>query len=82
MRPARKLRLNSRIMNALVDYMEDSAIATSNQPETRNTFTDLDMVGALVSAIEPLNADPSDCATILTSPGKAFFIGRQSQTDA
>lgn len=64
-------------MDTPVDYAQDCAIVTVtlNQPETRNAFTDLDVVDALVGAIERLNADPSVRAAILTGAGKAFSSG-------
>lgn len=64
-------------MDSPVDYAQDGAIVTVtlNQPETRNAFTDLDVVDALVGAIERLNADRSVRVAILTGAGKAFSSG-------
>lgn len=64
-------------MQSPVDYAQDGAIVTVtlNQPETRNAFTDLDVVDALVGALERLNADLSVRAAILTGAGPVFSSG-------
>ena len=67
-------------MDTPVDYAQDGAIVTVtlNQPATRNACTDLDVVDALVGAIERLNADPCVRAAILTGAGKAFSASEPS----
>ena len=64
-------------MDTPIDYAQDGAIVTItlNQPETRNAFTDLDVVDALVAAIERFNADRSVRAAIVTGAGEAFSSG-------
>jgi enoyl-CoA hydratase/carnithine racemase len=64
-------------MDSPVDYTQDGAIVTVtlNQPETRNAFTDLNVVDALVGALERLNADFSVRSAILTGAGKVFSSG-------
>jgi len=64
-------------MDTPIDYAEDGAIVTVtlNQPATRNAFTDLDVVDALVAAVERLNADPRVRAAIVTGAGSVFSSG-------
>jgi enoyl-CoA hydratase/carnithine racemase len=51
------------------------ATITLNQPELRNPISDLDVVDAVVAAIERLNADSAIRVAIFTGAGKAFSSG-------
>lgn len=64
-------------MDTPIDYAQDGAIVTVtlNQPETRNAFTDLDVVDALVTAVERFNGDPNVRAAIVTGAGDVFSSG-------
>jgi enoyl-CoA hydratase/carnithine racemase len=64
-------------MDTPVDYAQDGDVVTVtlNQPETRNAFTDLDVVDALVGALDRLNGDHSVRAAILTGAGSVFSSG-------
>lgn len=64
-------------METPVDYAQDGPIVTVtlNQPETRNAFTDLDVVEALVAAVERLNSDLSVRVAIVTGAGTVFSSG-------
>lgn len=64
-------------MDTPVDYAQDGpiVIVTLNQPETRNAFTDLDVVDALVAAVERLNSDLGVRAAIVTGAGSVFSSG-------
>jgi enoyl-CoA hydratase/carnithine racemase len=55
----------------------DGAILTItlNQPERRNPISDMDMVEALLEAVEAADADVSVRAVILTGAGAAFSSG-------
>lgn len=69
-------------MDKPVDYAQSGPIVTVtlNQPETRNAFSDLEVVNALIAAIERLNADRSVRVAILTGAGKAFSSGGNLKT--
>jgi enoyl-CoA hydratase/carnithine racemase len=58
-------------MESPIDYKREGQIVTItiNQPETRNAFTDLPVVDALVGAVERLNADHDARVAILTGAG-------------
>jgi enoyl-CoA hydratase/carnithine racemase len=64
-------------MDMPVDYARDGHIVTNtlNHPETRNAFSDLPVVDALVAAVERLNADFEARAAILTAAGRVFSSG-------
>ena len=64
-------------MDEPIDYRRDGHIVTItlNHPETRNAFTDLPVVDALVKAVERLNADFEARAAILTGAGSVFSSG-------
>ena len=59
-------------MSDLIVYKQDGAIVTLalNRPELRNPISDIDMVNALVAALERLNADIGVRVAILTRPGR------------
>lgn len=59
----------------LVEITDAIATLTLNKPELRNPISDLDMVDALVSALDRLNADQSIRVAILTGAGKGFSSG-------
>jgi enoyl-CoA hydratase/carnithine racemase len=64
-------------MTELVLFEVEDAVATLtlNNPELRNPISDLDMVDALVGALDRLNRDFSIRAAILTGAGKSFSSG-------
>lgn len=64
-------------MSDLVIYEQDGFVVTLtlNRPEMRNAISDADMIGALVGALERLNADITVRAAILTGAGTAFCSG-------
>ena len=64
-------------MSDLIVYEQDGAIVTLslNRPELRNAISDIDMVDALVAALETLNADISVRVAVLTGLGSAFSSG-------
>jgi enoyl-CoA hydratase/carnithine racemase len=64
-------------MESPIDYKREGQIVTItiNQPETRNAFTDLPVVDALVGAVERLNADHDARVAILTGAGTVFSSG-------
>jgi enoyl-CoA hydratase/carnithine racemase len=55
------------------------AILTLNRPELRNPISDLDMVDALVGALDRLNRDKNIRVAILTGAGKGFSSGGNLQ---
>lgn len=64
-------------MAELITCFQDGAIVTLtlNRPELRNPISDPDMVEALVTALDKLNADPAVRAAILTGSGSTFSSG-------
>ena len=63
----------------LIDVSDGVATLTLNRPELRNPISDLDMVEALVGALDRLNADPDIRVAILTGAGKGFSSGGNLQ---
>lgn len=64
-------------MSELVLFEVEDAVATLtlNNPELRNPISDLDMIDALVAALDRLNRDGAIRAAILTGAGKGFSSG-------
>lgn len=64
-------------MSDSVLYEQDGAIVTLtlNRPERRNPISEREVVDAIVSAIDRLNADASVRVAILTGAGSAFSSG-------
>jgi enoyl-CoA hydratase/carnithine racemase len=64
-------------MSELVLYEQEGPVAllSLNRPELRNPISEADMVDALVSALERLNADLTVRVAILTGRGSAFSSG-------
>jgi enoyl-CoA hydratase/carnithine racemase len=63
----------------LLEVHDAVAMLTLNKPELRNPISDIDMVEALLVALERLNADFSIRAAVLTGAGKAFSSGGNLQ---
>lgn len=63
----------------LMEVNDTIATLTLNKPELRNPISDVDMVEALLQALDRLNADLSIRAAILTGAGKAFSSGGNLQ---
>jgi enoyl-CoA hydratase/carnithine racemase len=59
----------------LFDAADGIATLTLNNPSLRNPISDVEMVDALVAALDRLNADLSIRVAILTGAGKAFSSG-------
>lgn len=51
------------------------ATLTLNQPETRNSISEHDMINAIISACDELNKNPDIRVAILTGAGSAFCSG-------
>jgi enoyl-CoA hydratase/carnithine racemase len=51
------------------------ATLTLNQPETRNSISEFEMIDAIVSACDELNQNPDIRVAILTGAGSAFCSG-------
>jgi enoyl-CoA hydratase/carnithine racemase len=63
----------------LLEVLDAVAVLTLNKPELRNPISDIDMVEALLAALDQLNTDLSIRAAILTGAGKAFSSGGNLQ---
>lgn len=59
----------------LAERAEGVVTLTLNQPERRNPISDIEMIDALVDAIEAADADIAVRAVILTGAGAAFSSG-------
>lgn len=64
-------------MSSLVRLEKSGAITTLtlNDPETRNAISDIEMVDAIIAAIEAIDRDPDTRVAILTGTGSAFSAG-------
>ena len=71
-------------MNDLVLFEQNCGVATLtlNQPERRNPISEVDMVDALVGALDRLSADSDVRVAILTGAGSAFSSGGDMRTMA
>jgi enoyl-CoA hydratase/carnithine racemase len=63
----------------LLEVHDAVAVLTLNKPELRNPISDIDMVEALLAALDQLNTDFSIRAAVLTGAGKAFSSGGNLQ---
>lgn len=63
--------------DAVLYECDDSGIVTLtlNRPEMRNPISDMEMVEALLGALDRLEADPQARVAILTGAGKGFSSG-------
>lgn len=59
----------------LVEIEDAVATLTLNNPQLRNPISDIDMVDALISALDRVGRDQSVRAVILTGAGKSFSSG-------
>ena len=59
----------------LIEVSDAIATLTLNNPELRNPISDMEMVDALVGALDRLNQDFSIRVAILTGAGKGFSSG-------
>ena len=59
----------------IFDQQDHIATITLNRPETRHAISEADMVEALVTACQRLNADDSIRVAILTATGSTFCSG-------
>lgn len=68
-------------MSLVLFEVEDGvATLTLNNPELRNPISDIDMVDALVDALDRLNRDKSVRVAILTGAGSGFSSGGNLRT--
>jgi enoyl-CoA hydratase/carnithine racemase len=63
----------------LLEVHDAVAVLTLNKPELRNPISDIDMVEALLAALDQLNTDFSIRSAVLTGAGKAFSSGGNLQ---
>jgi enoyl-CoA hydratase/carnithine racemase len=63
----------------LIDVSGPIAMLTLNRPQLRNPLTDLDMVDAIIAALDTLNQTLSIRVAILTGAGTAFSSGGNLQ---
>jgi enoyl-CoA hydratase/carnithine racemase len=63
----------------LLEVHDAVAVLTLNKPELRNPISYIDMVEALLAALDQLNTDFSIRAAVLTGAGKAFSSGGNLQ---
>lgn len=61
--------------HVIFEVADHIATLTLNNPSLRNPISDVEMVDALIAALDRLNADHSIRAAILTGAGKAFSSG-------